>query len=362
MNQTTETATIGAIDEAKVEAIVGQIVSEVGATVNAALVVIGDRLGLWRAMADGRPVTAAALAARTATNERYVQEWLSAQAASGYVTYDPDGERFTLPAEHALALADETSPVFLAGAFQSATAVLKAQDALTDRFRTGAGFAWHQHDDGLFDGCERHFGTLYRSQLVQDWLPALDGVVDRLTAGARVADVGCGHGASTVLMAKAFPAATFVGYDVHEASVATARTRAQSAGVDDRVSFEVASAARIPGSGFDLVTVFDALHDMGDPVAATTRLRESLAPDGVCMVVEPAAADDLAGNLHPVGRFAYAMSTMVCTPASLAQEGRRALGTQAGPARITQVLHRAGFSRVRCAVTTPFNLVFDARP
>jgi ubiquinone/menaquinone biosynthesis C-methylase UbiE len=357
-----QTTAIGAIDEAKVEAFVGQIVAEVGATVNAALVVIGDRLGLWRAMADGRPVTAAALAARTGTNERYVREWLSAQAAGGYVTYQADGERFSLPAEHALALADETSPVFLAGAFQTATAVLRAQDALAERFRTGAGFGWHEHDAGLFDGCERHFGTLYRSQLVQDWLPALDGVVDRLTAGARVADVGCGHGASTVLMAQAFPAATFVGYDYHEASVATARARAQAAGLDDRVSFEVAPAAKLPDTGFDLVTVFDALHDMGDPVAAATRLRESLTPDGTCMIVEPAAADDLAGNLHPIGRFAYAMSTLVCTPASLAQEGQRALGTQAGPARITQVLRRAGFTRVRCAVTTPFNLVFEARP
>jgi ubiquinone/menaquinone biosynthesis C-methylase UbiE len=357
-----QTTAIGAIGEAKVEAFVGQIVAEVGATVNAALVVIGDRLGLWRAMADGRPVTAAALAARTGTNERYVREWLSAQAAGGYVTYQADGERFSLPAEHALALADETSPVFLAGAFQTATAVLRAQDALAERFRTGAGFGWHEHDAGLFDGCERHFGTLYHSQLVQDWLPALDGVVDRLTAGARVADVGCGHGATTVLLAQAFPAATFVGYDYHEASVATARARAQAAGLDDRVSFEVAPAAKLPDTGFDLVTVFDALHDMGDPVAAATRLRESLTPDGTCMIVEPAAADDLAGNLHPIGRFAYAMSTLVCTPASLAQEGQRALGTQAGPARITQVLRRAGFTRVRCAVTTPFNLVFEARP
>jgi 2-polyprenyl-3-methyl-5-hydroxy-6-metoxy-1,4-benzoquinol methylase len=357
-----ETTAIGVIDEAKIEAFVGQIVSEVGATVNAALVVIGDKLGLWRAMADGRPVTPAGLAARTGTNERYVREWLSAQAAGGYVTYHPDGGQFSLPVEHALALADETSPVFLAGAFQTATAVLRAQDALVERFRTGAGFGWHEHDEGLFDGCERHFGTLYRAQLVDGWLPALDGVVERLAAGGRVADVGCGHGASTVLMAKAFPAATFVGYDYHAASVATAQARAKAAGVDDRVTFEVATAAQFPGTGFDLVTVFDALHDMGDPEAAATRLRESLAPDGVCMIVEPAAADDVAGNLQPRGRFANAISTMVCTPASLSQPGRRALGTQAGPARITQVLHRAGFSRVRPAVTTPFNIVFEARP
>jgi SAM-dependent methyltransferase len=350
------------LDEARVERFAGLLVTEAGAAVNAALVVIGDRLGLYRAMADGRPVTPAVLAAATGTHERYVREWLCAQAASGFVEHDPATDAFTLPAEHAFVLADDQSPVALAGLFQAATAAVGARDRMAERFRTGRGLGWHEHDHDLFDGTERLFGGTYRGQLVPAWIPAIDGLREALERGITVADVGCGHGISTVLMAEAFPNSTFTGYDLHAGSIETARARAAAYGVTARTRFAVASAQDHPAEGAGLVCFFDALHDMGDPVGAARRARAALAPDGVCMVVEPMAGDRTEDNLNPVGRLYYGFSTLVCTPGSLSQPGRAALGTQAGEARLAEVLRAGGFSSVRRAAETPFNIVLEARP
>jgi SAM-dependent methyltransferase len=350
------------IDEARVEFFAGQIATEIGAALNVALVDIGDRLGLYRAMADGQPVAAAELAQRTGTHERYVREWLNAQAAGGFVLYDADGDRYTLPAEHAFVLADDQSPFALAGHFQSAAAAIDNRDRITECFRTGEGLGWHEHSSHLFCGTERAFQAAYRRDLIGGWLPALDGVVEKLERGARVADIGCGHGASTVLMAEAFPASRYVGYDYHEESIAIARERVAEAGVADRAVFEVASAQELEGGGFDLVCFFDALHDMGDPVGAARSARAALADDGTCLVVEPYAADRIEDNLTPVGRLYYGFSTLVCTPGSLSQPGRAGLGTQAGEARLREVLLAGGFGSVRQVAQTPFSLVLEARP
>ncbi len=349
------------LDQTRIEAFAGQIATEIGAALNAALVTVGDRLGLYRAMADAQPVGAAELATRTDTHERYVREWLNAQAAGGFVTYNPDEDTYTLPAEHAFVLADETSPVAMAGIFQAATAVMDGRTRVAERFRTGEGVGWHEHHDDLFHGTERAFGANYRMHLVQEWLPALTGVVEKLERGASVADVGCGHGASTILMAQAFPTSTFTGIDAHPESIATARTRAQEAGVADRVRFEVADATSYDGSDYDLVAFFDALHDLGDPVAAAQHARAALADDGSCMIVEPFAGDRIEDNLNPVGRMYYGFSALVCTPGSLSQYGRAALGTQAGEARLRDVLVTGGFGSVRRAAVTPLNLVLEAR-
>jgi SAM-dependent methyltransferase len=347
------------IDEIKLEAFVGHVATEIGAAVNAALALIGDELGLYRAMADSQPVSSEELAARTGTDERYVREWLAAQAASGFVELGDDG--YVLPPEHALVLADETSPFLMTGALQSANAAVLARERVAERFVTGDGLGWHEHHHGLFHGVERAFAVGYRTYLVTEWLPALDGVVARLEAGGTVADVGCGHGVSTILMAQAFPAARFVGIDYHEESIALARERAEQAGVADRVSFEIAGADEIPGSGYDLIAFFDAFHDLGDPLAAARSAASALAPDGRVMLVEPFAGDRVQDNLHPVGRFYYAMSTLVCTPGSLSQPGRAALGTQAGEARLREVLQAGGFGDVRRAAETPLNIVLEAR-
>ncbi|HSJ73603.1 MAG TPA: class I SAM-dependent methyltransferase [Miltoncostaeaceae bacterium] len=355
-------STTTTIDEARVERFAGLVVQEAGAALNTALVAIGDRLGLYRAMADGVPVTSAELADATGTHERYVREWLAAQAASGFVDYDAVAGRYALPTEHALVLADDTSPLALAGLFQAAAAAVESGDRVVERFRTGRGLGWGEHDHDLFRGTERVFGATYRSELVASWLPALDGAVERLERGIRVADVGCGHGVSTVLMAEAFPASSFVGYDLHAASIETARARAASFDVADRVRFREAGAADYPGEGYGLICFFDSLHDMGDPVAAARHARRALAPDGVLMVVEPLAGDAVEDNLNPVGRLYYGFSTLVCTPGSLSQPGRAALGTQAGEARLREVLAEGGFGSVRRAAETPFNLVLEARP
>src|SRR3954454_24225157 len=350
------------IDEARLEEFMGRFVQDLGAGATAPLVLIGDKLGLYKAMADGTPVTPAELAARTGCRERYVREWLSQQAASGYVEYEPAQGSFRLPPEQALALADDDSPVFIPGAFQLLAAMVKDEPHITERFRSGEGMGWHEHDHDLFEGTERFFRPGYLANLVDVWLPSLEGVVETLQAGAHVADIGCGHGASTILMAQAFPASTFVGSDYHEASVEAARRAAERAGVADRVSFEVATAKDFGGGPFGLVCVFDALHDMGDPVGAARHVRSQLADDGTWLVVEPFAGDSLEENLTPVGRVYYAGSTMLCTPASLSQEVGLALGAQAGQARLTEVLDAAGFTRVRRAAETPFNLVLEARP
>ncbi|HVR02059.1 MAG TPA: class I SAM-dependent methyltransferase [Polyangia bacterium] len=350
------------IDEKKLNEFMGRAVGDIGAGISAALVVIGDKLGLYKAMASGGPVTSTELAARTETTERYVREWLNNQAAGGYVTYDTETRRYTLPPEQALALADETSPAFLPGAFQIVAAAMRAEPRIANAFRTGAGLDWTEQDPILFEGTERFFRPGYIGNLTTAWLPALDGVQDKLERGARVADVGCGHGASTILMARTFPRSQFVGFDYHAASIETARRRAREAGVSDRVRFEAARAQDFPGAGFDLVACFDCLHDMADPAGAARHIRGALAADGTWLLVEPFASDRIEENLNPVGRVFYGASTVFCVPCSLAGHGP-ALGAQAGEARLRSiVVEQGGFSRFRRATETPFNLVLEARP
>jgi len=351
-----------AIDGDKLMQFVFRAVDEVGATLNTALVVMGDRLGLYRALAGAGPLSPAELAERTNTAERYVREWLNAQAAGGYVEYDPDSGRYTLPPEQAVALTEPDSPAYLPGLFQTALGSLLDSPKIAEATRTGDGFGWHEHVHDVHEGCERFFRPSYNAHLITDWLPALDGVGAKLERGALVADVGCGHGASTILMAQAFPNSTFVGSDYHDGSIDTARRRAQEAGVAGRVSFDTAAAAAYGGTGYDLVTMFDCLHDMGDPVGAARHVRGTLKPDGTWMIVEPHAGDRVEENLNPVGRAYYGFSTLLCTPASLSQEVGLALGAQAGEARIRDVVSAGGFTRFRRAAETPFNLVFEARP
>jgi SAM-dependent methyltransferase len=351
-----------AIDGAKLEQFVFRAVDEVGATLNAALVVMGDKLGLYRALAGAGPLTPAELAERTGTAERYVREWLNAQAAGGYVEYDPDSGRYTMPPEQTIALTDSESPAYLPGFFQIALGSVIDSPKIADAAREGDGFGWHEHVHDVHEGCERFFRPGYNANLLSSWLPALDGVVEKLERGAVVADVGCGHGSSTILMAKAFPNSTFVGSDYHDGSIETARRRAVEAGVSDRVRFEIAPAASYSGGGYDLVTMFDCLHDMGDPAGAARHVHGTLAPDGTWMIVEPMAGDRIEDNLNPVGRAYYGFSTLLCTPASLSQEVGLALGAQAGEARIRDVVAAGGFTRFRRAAETPFNLVFEARP
>jgi 2-polyprenyl-3-methyl-5-hydroxy-6-metoxy-1,4-benzoquinol methylase len=350
------------VDGDKLMQFVFRAVDEVGAALNAALVVMGDKLGLYRSLAGTGGLTPAELADRTGTAERYVREWLNAQAAGGFVSYDPDTERYSLAPEQAVALTDSDSPAYLPGFFQIALGSVIDSPSITEKARSGNGFGWHEHVHDVHEGCERFFRPGYNAHLISEWLPALDGVVEKLEHGALVADVGCGHGASTILMAKAFPNSTFVGSDYHEGSIETARTRAQEAGVADRVSFQVAPAAGYSGTGYDLVTMFDCLHDMGDPVGAARHVGSTLKPDGTWMIVEPNAGDRPEDNFNPVGRAYYAFSTLLCTPASLSQEVGLALGAQAGPARIREVVQAGGFTQFRQAAETPFNLVFETRP
>jgi len=350
------------VDPDKLMSFVFRAVDEVGATLNTALVVMGDKLGLYQALADGGPLTPADLAARTGIAERYAREWLSAQAAGGFADYDPGSRRYSLPAEQAVALTDRSSPAYLPGLFQIALGSVLDSPRITEAARTGAGIGWHDHVPDVHEGCERFFWLGYNAHLVAEWLPALDGVVAKLQTGAAVADAGCGHGASTLLMAEAFPASTFAGSDYHDGSIATARQRAASAGVGDRVHFEVAPAASFPGHDYDLVTMFDCLHDMGDPVGAARHVRQALAPDGTWMIVEPSVGDQVEDNLNPVGRAYYAFSTLLCTPCSLSQEVGLALGAQAGEARIREVAASGGFSRFRRVAETPFNIVYEASP
>jgi len=349
------------IDEQKLNNLLGRFVSDLGATLHAGTVVVGHELGLYKALAGGR-LTVDELAEKTKTDRRYVKEWLDAQVASGYVEYEADTARYGLTEEQAFALTDEKGMAYLPGAFVLATAALRSVPHITDAFKTGRGFGWHEHHEALFRGTELFFRPGYAANLVSAWLPALDGVVGKLQKGAKVADVGCGLGASTILMAQAFPASTFVGYDYHEASLALAREKAREAGVQDRVRFERATAKDFPGTGLDLVTFFDCLHDMGDPAGAAAHVKGALATDGTWMIVEPFAGDTLEENANPVGRVYYSASTLICTPASKSQEGAAALGAQAGEKRIRAVTETGGFRRFRRAAATPFNLVFEARP
>jgi 2-polyprenyl-3-methyl-5-hydroxy-6-metoxy-1,4-benzoquinol methylase len=350
------------VDGDKLMQFVFRAVDEVGATLNAALVVMGDKLGLYRALAGTGGLTPGELAERTGTAERYVREWLNAQAAGGFVAYDADSGRYSLPPEQTVALTDSSSPAYLPGFFQTAIGSVIDSPLITEKARTGDGFGWHEHVHDVHEGCERFFRPGYNAHLVPEWLPALDGVVEKLERGALVADVGCGHGASTILMAQAYPNSTFVGSDYHEGSIETARERAREAGVADRVSFQIAPAAAYGGTGYDLVTMFDCLHDMGDPVGAARHVRSAVKPDGTWMIVEPNAHDRTEDNFNPVGRAYYGFSTLLCTPASLSQEVGLALGAQAGETRIREVVQAAGFTQFRRASETPFNLVFEARP
>jgi len=351
-----------AIDGEKLEQFVFRAVDEVGATLNSALVVMGDKLGLYKALAGAGPLTPVELARRTGVAERYVREWLNGQAAGGYVEYDGATGTYTLPPEQAVALADESSPAFLPGFSQVALGSVIDSPRVTEAARNGDGVGWHEHNHDVFEGIERFFRPGYNANVVPSWLPALDGVIEKLERGASVADMGCGHGSSTILMAQAFPNSTFFGSDIHEGSIETARKRAEEAGVADRVTFEASPASSYSGRDYDLVTTFDALHDMGDPVGAARHVRETLADDGTWMIVEPMAGDRIEDNLNPVGRAYYGFSTFLCTPGSLSQEVGLALGAQAGPARIKDVVSAGGFSRFGIAAQTPFNLVYEARP
>ncbi|HET6493507.1 MAG TPA: class I SAM-dependent methyltransferase, partial [Burkholderiales bacterium] len=345
----------------KLDAFMGNFVHDLGAVMHAATIVVGDQLGLYKALVEG-PHTAESLARKTGTDPRYLREWLSAQAASGYVQYHATTQEFSLAEEQAMALTDETSPAFIPGAFQVAVAQFKAIPKIADAFKTGKGLGWHEHDVALFQGTERFFRPGYAANLVSNWIPALEDVEKKLRSGARVADVGCGHGASTIIMAQSYPEAEIVGFDYHEPSIQRARELAEKAGVAKRARFEVANAKNYPGADYDLVAVFDCLHDMGDPVGAAAHVLKSLKPDGTWMIVEPFAHDQLEQNINPVGRVFYSASTFICTPASRAQEVGLCLGAQAGEQRIQDVVTKGGFTRFRRAAETPFNLVYEARP
>ncbi|MBS1853112.1 MAG: class I SAM-dependent methyltransferase [Acidobacteria bacterium] len=349
------------INEQKLHALLGKVVSDFGAVFQAPLILIGDSLGLYRAMRDGQPTTPAALAERTGTTERYLREWLNAHAAAGFVDYHPDHGTYSLSPEQAMLFADEGGPAFIVGAFQVATGAGAIRPALEKAFRTGEGLPWQQHDHQVFHGTERFFRSGYVANLVPNWIPSIAGAREALSRGARVADIGCGHGASTLLMAQAFPNSRFFGFDSHPASVASAQERAAAQGLSHRVHFAVAHAKDFPGTGYDLVTIFDALHDLGDPAGAAAHVRSTLQPEGAWMIVEPYADDRLEANFNAIGRAYFSASTLLCTPCSLSQEVGLALGAQAGEARLRALVTGSGFGQFRRTAQTPFHLVFEAR-
>ena len=350
-----------AIKEDKLNEFLGRFITDLGATAAAGNVVIGHQLGLYRALASA-PITAEGLAARTRTNPRYVVEWLRGQAAGGYVEYDGDSDLYSMTEEQAFAMTNPDGPLYAPGAFVLALGTLRSVPRITEAFRTGTGMGWHEHDEDVFVGCEQFFRPGYIANLIPSWIPALDGVEERLHAGAKVADIGCGLGASTILLAQEYPNSEVTGSDYHDQSIELARKRAGDAGVADRVNFEVATASSFSGSGYDLATTFDCLHDMGDPLAAARHIRQALKPNGTWLVVEPFAGDDTASNLNPVGRVYYSFSTMLCVPNAMSQPGGYSLGAQAGEAAIRQIATEAGFTRFRRASQTPFNLVYEVRP
>jgi SAM-dependent methyltransferase len=350
-----------ALDEAKLNEFMNKAVGDMGAAMNASLIALGEQLGLYKAMGSGEPMSSAEIAQKTGTAERYVREWLNAQAAGGYVNYDPAAGKYWLSPEQAFALAQDDSPAYIPGFFLAAVSVAHDVERLMQGFRSGEGVGWHEHHHWLFEGTEKFFRPGYNANLLSAWIPALEGVEEKLKKGAKVADVGCGHGASTIIMARAFPNSQFIGFDYHSGSIERARTLAEQANLGNRVVFEVASAKAYPGNDYDLVTFFDCLHDMGDPVGAARHVFRSLKPGGSWMIVEPRAEDNVEGNLHPIGRIFYAASTMICTPASLSQEVGLALGAQAGEKRIGEVVKSGGFTNFRRAAETPFNLVFEAK-
>lgn len=350
-----------AMDMDRLNAFVGRFVGDLGAAVHAGMVVIGEKLGLYKALATG-PMTSAELAAKTKTDERYVREWLASQAAGGYITYDEKAKQFSLTEEQAFTMADEDSPAYLPGAFELALGSLAAVPRITEAFRSGAGMGWNEHNDSVIRGCEKFFRSGYTANLIGSWIPSLDGMQQKLESGAKVADIGCGKGASTLLMAKAFPHSRFFGFDYHDESIQGAQQSANQQRLSNNVTFNVATAKEYPGKNYDFVTVFDCLHDMGDPVGAAQHVFESLHQDGTWMIVEPFANDDLKDNLNPVGRAFYGFSTLLCTPCSRSQEVGLCLGAQAGEARVRDVVISAGFTRFRRAAETPFNLVYEARP
>jgi 2-polyprenyl-3-methyl-5-hydroxy-6-metoxy-1,4-benzoquinol methylase len=355
-------ATPRTVDPDKLNAFLGQAVSDMGASMHSVLILIGDKLGLYRAMRDGRPLTAKELSERTGTRERYVREWLNANAASNYIEYHPDSDTYSMTPEQAFALAEEDTALDLPGFYYMLASCMKDEEKLTEIFRTGKGFGWHEHEKGLFVGCERFFRPNYLAHLLSEWIPSLEGVEAKLLTGARVADVGCGHGASTILMAKAFPNSQFFGFDYHAESIQRARDVAEQQQLSDRITFQVAPASAFPGKDYDFVACFDCLHDMGDPVGAARHVHGALNSQGTWMIVEPMASDDVASNLNPVGRIFYSASTVCCVPASLSQEVALGLGAQAGEQRLREVVTSGGFSRVRRASETPFNMVLEAKP
>ena len=348
------------LNETELHNLLGKVVTEMGAAANGPLITIGDKLGLYKTLSDSGELTSHELADKTNTAERYVREWLSAQAASGYVEYNVTNEKFSMTPEQTAVFGNNKSPVFMTGAFSVISSLYHDAPKIEKAFQTGEGVSWGDHNNCLFCGTEKFFSPSYEGNLIDNWLPALDGVVEKLQQGAKVADIGCGHAASTIIMAKAFPSSTFIGFDFHEASIDEAKEKAKAAGLTN-VSFEVATAKDFPGSNYDFIAFFDCLHDMGDPVGACAHVTEALKPDGTCMVVEPFAKDSLEENLNPVGRAFYSFSTMLCTPCSLNQEVGLALGAQAGEKRLKDVITRGGFTKVKRAMETPFNLILEAR-
>ncbi|MBI5864031.1 MAG: methyltransferase domain-containing protein [Planctomycetes bacterium] len=350
------------LNEDKLHEFMGKMVGDMGAAMSGALIVLGDRLGLFKALAKEGPLDSAGLAACTGVLERYAREWLAAMAASGYIAVDTNTLKYSMSPEQAAVFADESSPVFVPGGYEVVGSVYRDEPKIAEAFRNGKGFGWHEHSQCLFRGTERFFKAGYAANLVANWIPALEGVHEKLDRGARVADIGCGHGASTRILAKAFPNSEFHGFDYHPDSIGHARAAALAENLDGRLQFHTASAKDFPGRDYDLIAFFDCLHDMGDPIGAARHVHQALKPDGTWMIVEPFAHDHLEQNLNPIGRIYYAASTMICTPASLSQEVGLGLGAQAGEETLRRVVMEGGFTRFRRATETPFNLILEARP